>query len=212
MRKKRFHPKKIEDLVDLYYNKECSENKLRYEDCIDSKIINRSREEEATKILAKLGKSEKISRKDRPTPDYLIRDSKIVYEITSIQISKEERSTQNVNPRSEQNFIADIDDKIEHALQKDYSEYQNYLKGVIIFIDEILISLTDYGKYLAQPPLINQTTFKNSNIDFMILVPTPHFTNNKSMYVAYVKDEKLCKLFKERLQPRSFKVILVKNK
>ena len=207
--KKRFLPKDVKELGDICYGND-NDRKKRYESYVDSKIIDPERETYAKEILKGFGESQKIPREDTKTPDYEIKKSKIVYEITSIQISEDEKVTQDVRPRHEQDFIEDVDKGIEHALGKDYSNYPSHLKGVVIFMDEIISSLTKYGKHIADPSIIKQTIFGESNIDFMILAPIPHSTNKELPHVAYVKNNELFNTFRDKL-PGEFEIININS-
>jgi len=136
MVKKNFRPKDIHDLMDIFYNPQNIERKSRYLSFIDSKFHDKIRETEAKRIMNNFGKSEKIATSSRKTPDYKIDENKIVYEITSIQYSEKEQKTQAIKPRSEEDFIKDLNVAILHALEKDYSTFEDYQKMVIVFLTQ----------------------------------------------------------------------------
>ncbi len=199
MGKKKFLPKDMQDLEDIYYNPENAERKRRYESYIDSEVIDQTREAEAKRIMSNFGLSIKI-----PTvagmkrPDFRIDESKIVYEITSMQCTEQERITQTIAPRSEKDFINDVNKSMEHALEKDYSGFDDYRKVVIIFIDSILSGLCHYTEY-STPEIIKKTIFGESDISCLIIAPVPNSMSKAMKFTAYAKDDDFVKLLKEKL-------------
>jgi len=208
MPKKAFLPKDIHDLEDIYYDPKNAERKRKYESYIDAKVIDKIREAEAKRIMNNFGKSSKISTALVKKPDFKIEESKIVYEITSIQCSEEERVSQKIKSRSEQDLINDVNKAIEHALEKDYSEYRDYQKIVLVFIDTTLSALCKYTEYCAIPDLIRKTTFPNSNISCMIIAPLPSSIRKELAHTAYSKDDTFTKVLWEKL-PKEFKVFRI---
>jgi len=206
MVRKKFYPKDIHDLENIFYNPKNAERKRRYLSYVDSKIHDDVREAEAKRIMNNFGESQKITTTRRKTPDFKIEENKIVYEITSIQYSERERVTQAIKPRSKKDFIDDLNKAIQHALEKDYSDYENYQKWVIIFIDTILAVMCNYTNYAANPSIVKETIFGNSDLSYMIIVPFPSNLSDELAHVAYTKDVNLVKELAEEL-PKSFKVI-----
>jgi len=205
--KKRFLPNDIKDLENIYYGND-NDRKKRYEGHVDSETIDPKRETRAKEILNGFGESQKIPRRTNRTPDYEIVKNRIVYEITSIQLSEDERISHDVRQRNERDFVNDINEKIEHALEKDYSYFQDYLRGVVIFYDEVLSSLTKYVEYVSNRSIIEKTIFKKSDIDFMVIEPIPHSSNKKLVHVVYVKENKTLETFKNKF-PKEFEIICV---
>ena len=208
MPKRTFLPKDIRDLEEIYYNPKHAERKRKYESYMDTKVTDKTREAEAKRIMNNLGKSSKISVALVKKPDFIIEESKIVYEITSIQLSEEERVSQKIESRSEQDLINDVNKAINHALEKDYTEYGEYQKIVLVFIDTILSALCKYTEYAARPDLIRKTTFPNSSMNCMILAPHPSSINKELAYTAYSKDDRFTKVLEEKL-PEEFNVFRI---
>lgn len=100
MPRKAFLPKDIHDLEDIYYNPKNAERKRKYESYMDAKVTDKLREAEAKRIMKNFGKSSKIPTASVKKPDFKIEESKTVYEITSIQLSEEERVSQKIKSRS----------------------------------------------------------------------------------------------------------------
>lgn len=205
MPKRDFLPKDMPDLEGIFYNPKNAERKRKYESYIDSEVIDQTREAEAKRIMNKFGGSTKV-----PTvvgirrPDFRIEASKIVYEITSIQCSEQERVDQRIKPRSEKDFIDNVNKAIEHALEKDYSDFKGYQKVVIVFIDTILSALCYYTE-CSTPDLISKTVFAESDTDCLIIAPLPNSLSGKMSYTAYAKSDNFTKLLEEKL-PDEFKV------
>jgi len=189
----------MRDLEDIYYDPKQAERKRRYESFIDAGPSNDSREAEAKRTMSSFGESVKIPTAPVKKPDFKIEESKIVYEITSIQCSEQERITQRIQPRTEQDFINDVNKKIDHTLEKDYTDYQDYLRVVFIFIDTILVALCNYTEYAATPSIIKQTVFSESDIDCIILAPAPSSISEEMTHVAFAKDVPKAKIFEEKL-------------
>jgi len=70
-------------------------------------------------------------------------------------------------------------------------------------MDEIISLSANYGKHFADPSIIKQTMFRESNLDFMFLAPIPHNKSKELPCVAYVKDDKLFNIFRDKL-PNEF--------
>jgi hypothetical protein len=113
--------------------------------------------------------------------------------------------SQKIKSRYEQDLINDVNKKIEHTLEKDYSEYRDYQKIVLVFIDKILSALCKYNEYSAKPDLIRKTAFPNSNISCMTIAPLPSSISKELTYTAYSKDDAFTKVLGEKL-PKEFKV------
>jgi hypothetical protein len=208
MVRKKFKPKDINDLMDIFYKPENADRKRRYLSHVDSQFHDPIREAEAKRITNNFGKSLKISTTSKKTPDFKIEENKIVYEITSIQYSEKERITQAIKPRPKENFIEDLNIAIQHALEKDYSGYENYRKMVIIFIDTILAGMCNYTSYAANSSIVKETVFADSDLSHMLILPFPSNLSNEFPHVAYTKDTVLAKKLEEKL-PKIFRVIVI---
>ncbi|MGD0644939.1 MAG: hypothetical protein ABSA75_08555 [Candidatus Bathyarchaeia archaeon] len=125
---KKIQPRDMKDLEDIYYNQSNRERKKKYEKYADGEIIDPIREAYAKQIMTKLGALSKIKESTIKKPDYEIKEHQIVIEITSLQYSEEESVTGFIRPRSDEDFIQAVNKAIEHALEKDYSEYEGILR------------------------------------------------------------------------------------
>jgi hypothetical protein len=209
MGKGKFLPKDMHDLEDIIYNPKNAERKRKYESYIDAKVFDASREAEARRIMNGFGESIKIpSSVGTKRPDFKIERSRIVYEITSIHCSERERVVQTIKPRTEANFIDDMNESIEHAAEKDYSGYQDYRKMTIIFIDIILATLCNYIEFAATSSIIKKTDFPDSSISCLIITPMPSSLSKQLAHVAYVKGDDLAKVLEKKL-PKEFKIIVI---
>lgn len=213
MGKRNFKPKDIEDLLKMSYslNESQKNRNKRYNDYIDTRIDDKIREKEAKRVLKGFGESIKIPRKSKimkKTPDYVIKTSKIVYEITSIQASEDEAVNGNIKYRTKERFIEDINDALNHVKEKDYSEYPNFIKGAIIFTDVILSAITGYNRYFKDLSLITNTDFIKLKFDFLILLPQQMSINKELNRIAYVKEKRLRDAFMEKL-PEDMQVFLL---
>jgi hypothetical protein len=208
MTRKKFLPKDMHDLENIYYDPKQAERKRKYESFIDAEVVDKTREAEAKRVMSGFGESVKISTALVKKPDFKIEERKIVYEITSIQCSDEERITQKIQPRTEQDFIKDVNKALEHALEKDYTGCRDYLKIAFIFVDTITAALCKYTEYSATLSIVKQTIFPDSNVDCIILTPTPSSISEKMAHVAFAKDARAVKTLGEKL-PKEFIVFQI---
>jgi hypothetical protein len=200
MPKKDFLPKDISDLEDIFYNPANYQKKRKYESYLDTKFLDKIREAESKKIMVNFGEAIKIpTRAGIKTPDFTIEESKIVFEITSIQLSEKEIIKQGITLRSEQEIITDINKAMDHAVEKDYSNFTGYQRVVIIFIDTILSAMCPYTQFCSDPEFIKKTVFVNSGLSHMIIVPMPSSISNGLHHTAYSQNEILAKDMKGKL-------------
>jgi hypothetical protein len=113
--------------------------------------------------------------------------------------------SQVIASRSEQEIRADFNEAIDHAMEKDYSNFNGYQRMVIIFIDTSLSAMCSYTQFGSNPEFIKKTDFVDSDISHMIILPMPSSISDQLSYTAYTKTKNHAKILEEKL-PKEFKV------
>lgn len=173
----------IEDLYKVYYGpnvdgKNVSANEIeQYEDALRTKLVTKWRERDVAQIFSYLGEVIRVSRSNQEkTSDLKIEAEKLIIEVTSINTAPAGEQDENGRiplnlPRSEDEFIEKINEKIEHAEEKeDTLGYDK--KIVVIHYDVVLVGLrSDLIEKLLDPEFIRKTGFPSSSLDGLMFLP-----------------------------------------
>jgi hypothetical protein len=172
-----------EDLLKIYYGpnlngKNVSANEIKqYEDALRTKLVTKWRERDVAQFFSYLGEVEPVRRSNQEkTSDFKIVAEKLIIEVTSINTApageQDEYGRIPLNlPRSEDEFIEKINEKIEHAEEKEDTLGYNK-KIAVIHYDPILVGLRpDFMEKLFDLDFIRKTGFLSSSLDGLIFLP-----------------------------------------
>lgn len=206
MRKKKdFRPNTMKDLEEIYYGKTENGKDInfgrlqQYEDYVRSGIESKNQEQEVKELFSPIGELEKIKeKKGEKTFDFKNENEKLLIEVTSLN------TPAYPDPDFEINLIDRINNKIRHIEEKDASEFQNYLKGGVIFWSILFDFFSEIGKIIRSKNILAETIFPESKLDFLVLLPESASINGKSsrkIYspITYVKEKRVQELFEKKL-------------
>jgi hypothetical protein len=194
-------PKNIDELEQTYYGPEKNglnidaEKLRRYEERMQAEIIAPSYEEKVKGIFSKLGKINKIPENSNgKTFDFEMPDEKILVEVTSLN-SFTSPGKITVDP------IEKTERAVSHIVEKNASDFPDYLKGGVIFYDIILDFATNFSKRIQQE-LPSSVVPRVKELDYLVFAPQNASINGKSstlLYpiVVYLKNMGECIRFKK---------------
>ena len=109
----------------------------KYEDFQKTKILSPSNEDEIIEIFKPIGQAVKIpERKDKKTFDFRIDDEKILIEVTSLDSGIDSHTI-----ITENKILSKLLKAVNHIIEKDEIDYQNYYLGGVIFYTLFLTTL-----------------------------------------------------------------------
>jgi len=201
--RKKFLPEDIEDLTSMYYDQSRLKDKTKYESGFQN-ILAGWQEKEIQEIFNNFGKCEKIPRATQKTFDFKVDESKLVFDVTTINPPTDKHIIDG-NPKWITNKIQDA---ITHILEKNSTGFSEYLRGGVIYCSSVLVSLTDICSMLDKvvPGLM-------ADLDFLVFVPQAASIGGKSsreLYPtkAFVKNSNLFELFTNKLS-KNYKIIKI---
>ena len=193
----------MKDLEGMYYGKNGKdinfERLKQYENDIRSKIESPIREREVKELFSPICELEKIKEKmGKKTFDFKNENEKLLIEVTSLN------TPPYPDPDFEINLIDRINNAIRHIEEKDASEFQDYLKGGVIFWSILFNLFSQIGKIIQSKNILAETIFPESKLDFLVLLPESASINGRSsreLYppIAYVKEKSVQELFKKKI-------------
>jgi hypothetical protein len=197
-KKKDFRPNTMKDLEGIVYGNDF-ERRKKYEDYVRSGIESPIREQEVKELFSPIGELEKIKeRKGEKTFDFKYENEKLLIEVTSLDTSP------CPNLDIEIDLIDRINNAISHMEEKDASEFQDYLKGGIIFWSILFDFFSEIEKIIRSWDILDKTIFPESKLDFLVLLPDSASVNGRSSRelhppFVYVKEKRVQELFDKKL-------------
>jgi len=204
-KKKDFRPNTMKDLEEIYYGKNGNrkdtnfERLQQYEDDIRSRIESKNQEQEVKVLFSPVSELEKIKeKKGEKTFDFKDESEKLLIEVTSLN------TPAYPNPNFEINLIDRINNAISHIEEKDASEFQDYLKGGVVFWSILFDFFSEIGKIILSRNILDKTIFPKSKLDFLVLLPESASINGRSsreLYppIIYVKEKRVQTFFENKL-------------
>jgi len=212
-KKKDFRPNTMNDLEKIYYGKTGNGKDINFkrlkqhEDDIGSKIENPIREQEVKELFLPIGELEKIKEKKvKKTFDFKNENEKLLIEVTSLNTPAYH------DPNFKINLIDRINNAISHIEEKDASDFQDYLKGGVLFWSILFYFFSEIGKIIQSKNILAETIFLGSKVDFLVLLPESASINGRSsreVYppIVYVKEKRIKELFEKKLS--RIKIVLL---
>jgi hypothetical protein len=164
-KKKEFLPKNLSDLIEITHGTDYNRKKQYNEVVLD--IHKRVREEQVLHSVNPSLNIELVPRKKYiKTPDFKIESESLFIEVTSLNsppIIGEKVDHSNVN------IPTKISEAIDHIGDKDKLGYNNFLFVGVIFIDLVLYNFTDIMDAKSLTKYVQESTFLNSNVDFLLI-------------------------------------------
>jgi hypothetical protein len=200
--KKRSPPKDIEDLADMYYNQSRLKDREKYESGIQNEVAE-WQEGEVKGIFNSLGNCEKIPTAKQKTFDFKIDESKLVFDVTTINPPS---GKQTINGNSEW-IKGKIQVAIQHIIEKDPTGFSGYSKGGVIYGSSVLVSITDVWDMLDK---VVPGIMASLDLDFLVFVPQAASvagSSSRELYLTkvFVKNQTLLDLFRGKL-PNDYKI------
>lgn len=163
MIKSKFKPKKIEDLVDIFYNDDRKEDKRKYLSHVQTKVLSKACEDEVKKLFSGIGNIKKIPTEiDVRTFDSKIESAKILIETTTLNISNDDDQKE-------------INDKLSKAVchigEKNSNKYPNYLRGGVIYYSTVLAFLDKKLTTLIQDTDFIRRLMEKKSLVYLVFVP-----------------------------------------
>ena len=192
--KKKNAPKDIEDLADMWYDPSREKDKEKWISHVNN-MMGAGNEKHAIAFLSKFGKCVRISNGTAKTFDYRIDESKILAEVTAIQLSVGQVQVSN-EPSKLQDMISKA---VKHIREKDASGFPGYARGGLVYVFSVLCTITDILKIVENDGARIAYAY---GLDYVVFVPEESSTRGieyDRRPVAFVKNGPALSAFRDRL-------------
>jgi len=199
--RKKFQPKDIDELANWTYDPSKTKEKQRWESGLQN--MSAGEQEKGVKsIFSVFGECKKIPRESYKTFDFSIDASKLVFDVTTIN-PPFNADVINGDPEF---LVSQIRDAMEHAEEKDTTNFSDYHKGAVIYCSSTLVAITDLWAILENEVVLE--TLRSSNLDFVVFLPQESSVISIASHhpKVIVRKDDLNELFKTYL-PKNYDVI-----
>lgn len=176
-------PKDIEELMDITYGTDYDKKK-KYNDVILSDVHSPIRESQVIGSVNHSLNIEKIpERKGIKTPDFKIESESLFIEVTSLNTPP--IIGERINP-SEWDIPRKLSEAVNHMEEKDRLDHNDFLIGGVIFVEfKLYMFKSDIMKEESLVKYIRDSTFLNSNVDFLYIRADSASINGESSEKLY---------------------------
>lgn len=187
-------PKDINDLVDISYNPDRINDRIRYGDWTQTKVMSKWQEKEVQELFNKFGKCEKLPTASYvQTFDFKVDESELLVEVTSV--NSEVNVNNLVDPDPKKN-LEKLKAAMRHAEEKDSSQYPSYRKGIVIYCAVEIVVLADLWNLIRGSRF--EQEFQASTLDYILFISGDNYPT-----LVLVRKGQLLDLFKKGL-PQSY--------
>ena len=173
-------PKDMEDLADIWYNPCREKERTQWASHVQD-MVARDSEKDTKQLFSGFGECVPIKKGRGKTFDFKIDGSKILVEVTTINLPEGKNPSNDVP--SLERAIAKA---VKHVTEKDYSDFPGYARGGVAYCT-VMCELTDMWEVLESG---GAKIVSEHGLDYMVFIPaepSEHQPTRGHTPVAFVR-------------------------